>query len=63
MVMHKGNISLFDEELFSQLKDIGVHNYSRIYVNGACKYIWGKLPELMQKIWQHYPEASFPVTC
>jgi cytosine/adenosine deaminase-related metal-dependent hydrolase len=63
MIMHKGNISLFDEEFFSQLKEIGMHNYSRIYVNGACKYIRGNLQELMQKIRQHYPEASFPVTC
>jgi cytosine/adenosine deaminase-related metal-dependent hydrolase len=62
MVIHKGNISLFDEELRSQLKGIDHNNYSKIAINGACKYIKGDLPALMQKIKQFYPEVSFPVT-
>jgi cytosine/adenosine deaminase-related metal-dependent hydrolase len=61
MVIHKGNISLFDEELQAQLKDITPSNYSKIVINGARKYIKGDLPALMQKIKQFYPEASFPV--
>ncbi|MDB5144189.1 MAG: amidohydrolase family protein [Mucilaginibacter sp.] len=62
MVIHKGNISLFDEELQAQLKGIDHNNYSKIAINGACKYIKGDLPALMQKIKQFYPEVSFPVT-
>ncbi|MDB5134104.1 MAG: amidohydrolase family protein [Mucilaginibacter sp.] len=61
MVIHKGKISLFDEELIAQLNSVKLENYSRIYINGTCKYIQGNLPELMQKIKQYYPEASFPV--
>jgi cytosine/adenosine deaminase-related metal-dependent hydrolase len=61
MVIHKGNISLFDEELQAQLKGIDPNNYSKIVINGARKYIKGDLPALMQKIKQFYPEASFPV--
>jgi cytosine/adenosine deaminase-related metal-dependent hydrolase len=61
MVIHKGKISLFDEELIAQLNGINLKNYSRININGTSKYIQGNLPELMQKIKQYYPEASFPV--
>jgi cytosine/adenosine deaminase-related metal-dependent hydrolase len=60
LVIHKGIISLFDEELLTQLKEINLNNYSRIYINGACKYVRGNLPELMQKIRQYYPEVIFP---
>jgi cytosine/adenosine deaminase-related metal-dependent hydrolase len=62
LVLHRGNISLFDEKLRPQLTTIDPDNYSRIYINGACKYIRGNLPMLMQKIRGYYPTASFPVT-
>ena len=61
MVLHKGSISLFDEELYPQFKGISLENYSKIYLNGACKYVQGDLPELMQKIKHYYPGASFPI--
>jgi imidazolonepropionase-like amidohydrolase len=61
MVISKGAISLFDEELHDQLKKIDTDNYSKIYIKGRCKYIAGDLPLLMQKIKQYYPEADFPV--
>ncbi len=61
MVLHKGNMLLFDEELSPQLKGVKQENYSRINVNGAFKYVQGDLPELMQKIKKYYPDAAFPV--
>jgi len=61
MVIHNGNISLFDEELYAQLGTAGLENYSKVCVNGASKYVKGNLPALMKKIKQYYPEASFPV--
>ncbi|MFI5161105.1 MAG: amidohydrolase family protein [Sphingobacteriales bacterium] len=61
MVIHKGAISLFDERLYRQLKNIDLDNYSRVYIKGRCKYVSGDLPLLMQQIKQHYPEADFPV--
>jgi cytosine/adenosine deaminase-related metal-dependent hydrolase len=61
MVLHKGNILLFDEKLSTQLKGFKQENYSRININGACKYVQGDLPELMQKIRKYYPDAAFPV--
>jgi cytosine/adenosine deaminase-related metal-dependent hydrolase len=61
MVIHKGSISLFDEELYTQLKAINLDDYSKVYIDGTCKFVKGNLPELMQKIEQYYPEANFPV--
>jgi hypothetical protein len=61
LVLHKGNIVLFDEELYIQLKELNHGNYHRICINGIAKYVHGNLPELMQRITQYYPEVSFPV--
>jgi cytosine/adenosine deaminase-related metal-dependent hydrolase len=62
LVIHKGNIRLFDEKLAAQLKAVDLDNFSRIYVNGACKYVQGNLPGLMAQISEYYPEANFPVS-
>ncbi|MGZ4001365.1 MAG: amidohydrolase family protein [Mucilaginibacter sp.] len=62
MVLHKGDISLFDEELLPQLKNTNPGDYSRICIQGAFKYVAGDLPRLMDEIRSYYPEASFPVT-
>ncbi len=62
MVMHKGNIRLFDETMLPQLKTIDLNNFSKIYINGSCKYVQGDLPGLMEKIKEYYPEANFPVS-
>ncbi|WP_295672849.1 amidohydrolase family protein [uncultured Mucilaginibacter sp.] len=61
LVMHKGNIRLFDETILRQLKDIQVAEYSKIYINGVGKYVQGDLPGLMEKIKKYYPAARFPV--
>jgi hypothetical protein len=61
MVIHKGFISLFDEELHTQLDAINLNDYSKVYVNGTCKFVKGNLPQLIKKIEQYYPEANFPV--
>jgi len=61
LVMHKGQISLFDEVLLSQLKTININEYSRISIGGNNKYVKGNLPELILKVKQFYPDASFPL--
>jgi len=61
MVMHKGDIVLFDEELYPQLKGMNFDAYSKININDSCKYIKGDLPLLINKIKQFYPEATFPI--
>ena len=62
MVMHKGSIRLFDEAILAQLSTVDLDNFSRIYINGACKYVQGDLPGLMAEIDGYYPKAIFPVS-
>ncbi|HEY8780546.1 MAG TPA: amidohydrolase family protein [Mucilaginibacter sp.] len=62
LVTHKGNIRLFDDALLIQLKKVDLNDFSRIYINGACKYVQGNLPGLIEKIRGYQPNASFPVS-
>jgi cytosine/adenosine deaminase-related metal-dependent hydrolase len=62
IVIHKGNIRLFDYTLLAQLKTVDLNSFSKIYVNGACKYVQGDLPALIKKIREYHPEINFPVT-
>ncbi|WP_428330842.1 amidohydrolase family protein [Mucilaginibacter sp.] len=61
MVIHKGNIRLFDESILPQLNEIDLSIFSKVYMNGICRYIQGDLPELMEKIRQYQPSVNFPV--
>ena len=61
LVVHQGNIRLFDEMLLPQLKSLNIDEYSRVEVDGTGKYVQGNLPLLMQQINQYYPETPFPV--
>jgi len=62
MVMHKGNIRLFDGGLKNQMTKLNLPlaNFSKIKINGVLKYIAGDLPGLMNEIKKYYPEADFP---
>jgi cytosine/adenosine deaminase-related metal-dependent hydrolase len=64
MVVHRGNIRLFDEEMYRQVVDAGIDlgNYSKIYIGESCKYVQGNLPGLMKEIRKYQPEAKFPVS-
>lgn len=61
MVMHQGEIRLFDEILFGQLTHIDLSSFNKIKMNGVVKYVQGDLPGLIEQIWQYYPEARFPI--
>jgi len=63
MVMHEGNIHLFDSELLVQMDNtqMPLNKFSKINVNGACKYLLGDLPELISRIKHYYPDAQIPV--
>jgi cytosine/adenosine deaminase-related metal-dependent hydrolase len=61
LVIHKGNISLFDKTLLPQLKTINTNVYSTIGIGNSTKFVKGNLPELTDKIKQFYPNASFPL--
>ena len=64
MIIHKGNIRLFDEELYGQLSTMGfpIENFYNISINDKYKYIFGNLPQLIKSIKNYYPEAVFPVS-
>jgi cytosine/adenosine deaminase-related metal-dependent hydrolase len=61
LVIHKGHIALFDEDMYPQLKNEDVDSYSRIYIGGSCKYVSGNLPTLMRTIERYYGGVDFPV--
>jgi len=61
LVLCSGKIMLFDEELLPQLAATDLSGFSKVYVQGACKYIRFDVPKLIQEIKQYYPEATFPV--
>jgi cytosine/adenosine deaminase-related metal-dependent hydrolase len=62
LVMHQGNIRLFDESLLTGLKTVDLNSFSKIYINGACKYVQGDLPGLIENIKRHNPAINFPVS-
>lgn len=62
LVVHQEKIRLFDETLLEQLTVIDLKKFSKIYINGTCKYIEGDLPGLMKQVKGYYPAANFPVT-
>lgn len=63
LVMHKGNIRLFDAGLLEQLSNSGfdLTNFSKIQVNGIEKYVEGNLPGLIKEIRKYCPGAHLPV--
>ncbi len=65
MVVHNGQILLFDEEVLPQLSNSGMalNAFHKIAIKGISKYVIGNLPELIKSIKEYYPEANFPVTC
>ncbi len=62
LVLHQGNIRLFDASLYDQLTKTDLSGFSKITIGGADKYIQGDVPALINSIKEYYPEASFPVT-
>ena len=62
LVVHQGNIRLFDESLSQQLHGIDLSRFSRVHLNGTRKYVQGDVPALIKHIQQYYPEAPFPIT-
>jgi len=44
------------------LASVDTSGFSKIYINGTCKYIEGDVPKLMADIKQYYPEANFPIS-
>lgn len=61
LVLHRGNIRLFDEALANQLKGFPVAGFSKITLNGVVKFLHGDLPALIKNIKEYYPGAILPI--
>jgi cytosine/adenosine deaminase-related metal-dependent hydrolase len=64
LVLHQGNIRLFDGSLHDQLSGLAwpMEGFYPIAIGGRIKYIQGDLPGLMREIQTYHPDVSFPVT-
>lgn len=62
LVIHRGQVRLFDESLLETLGDIVANDFSKIYVDDTCKYVQGNLPGLMDEIRSYHPGITFPVS-
>jgi len=64
MVMHKGNINLFDSSLLPQVEKAGVavDGYYKLNVGGTDKYVKGNMPELMKQIREHCPNIDLGIS-
>jgi cytosine/adenosine deaminase-related metal-dependent hydrolase len=63
MVIHRGNIRLFDESLLPQFKKLPftISRFSRVEINGRIKFTEGNLPDLISAIKSYQPSVNFPV--
>jgi cytosine/adenosine deaminase-related metal-dependent hydrolase len=61
LVIQDGKIRLFDQELLSQLSQLSLQNYSRIWVDHSMKYVEGSLAETIKKIKKYSNEIRMPV--
>ena len=61
MIIHKGEIRMFDKAMHPQLTSLNPHPFSRISIKGHVKYIEGDLPGLIAAVKKHNPRVNFPV--
>lgn len=64
LILHEGKIRLFDEEIKEQLTGyhFPISQFSKINVNGKCKYVYGNLSSLVNEILLYNPKTHFPIT-
>jgi cytosine/adenosine deaminase-related metal-dependent hydrolase len=63
LIMHKGQIRLFDKSLLSQLRNLPLNlfRYEQVNVGGNTKFVEGNLPDLIAEIRKCHPQISLPV--
>ena len=62
LVIHQGNIRLFEQELLSALSShLQGRHFSLIKINETFKYVEGNLEELISEIKTYLPEFVFPI--
>ncbi|MFA6085044.1 amidohydrolase family protein [Mucilaginibacter sp.] len=61
LVMHRGNIRLFDESIYHQLDGNNLYNFNKIHIGNSIKYVQGDITGLIAQIKQYKPDADIPV--
>jgi cytosine/adenosine deaminase-related metal-dependent hydrolase len=61
LIVHKGNIRVFDESLKTQLVNTGLplDCYHCVNIEGRIKYVYGNLAALTRNIHHYYPESAY----
>ena len=64
LVLQQGKIRLFTEEIKDQFSgdNFTISEFSKINVNGKCKYVYGDLAKLIGEVKSYYPKVHFPVS-
>jgi cytosine/adenosine deaminase-related metal-dependent hydrolase len=63
LIIHKGEIKLFDKAMHSQLISLplNMHQFSRVSIKGHIKFVSGNLPELISLIKSYNPQVNLPI--
>lgn len=61
MILHNGQIRMFDKAMQPQLSRLNLQHYSRVNIKGHAKYVEGDLPGLIAALKKHNPMINFPV--
>lgn len=60
LVMHRGNIRMYDASIAAQLKAANGHSFSKIRLNESTKFVQGDIQGLIKNIRSYYNGAIFP---
>ncbi len=61
MILHKGQIRMFDKAMHIQLPFLNLQRFSRISIKGHIKYVEGDLPGLISALKKYNPRVNLPV--
>jgi cytosine/adenosine deaminase-related metal-dependent hydrolase len=61
LVLVKGKIMMFDATL-ATAPGISMVQYSKIYIDNVCKYVYGNVGQLLEDIHQYNPTIEFPIS-
>jgi cytosine/adenosine deaminase-related metal-dependent hydrolase len=63
-ILHRGSVRVFDDCLYNQLSELGINlkSFSRIYINGICKWVQGNIRALVSEIKDINADIVLPVS-
>jgi hypothetical protein len=63
LIVHKGQIRLFDKSLLPQFSGLPLNlfRYNQVNINANTKFVEGNLPGLIGEIRKYNPNIHFPV--